>query len=188
MLGYVSLVESPTMQQEADAAADKMKRKASKQVRRSGTGDRGSGTWGPGAGAWPESVGRVIRYPFFFFLFLTRSGSLVLSRESCSWRSGEPDPVRWLRFPRLADSFTCTLWASPDPGCVLVLDAGAGTCLGSAIRSTALGCLVWPHGALKGAIRGERWSPCGLADAREAVSTGSAGPPPLGSRSDAYRA
>ena len=33
VLGYVSVLESGTMQEEADAAADKMKRKASKQVR-----------------------------------------------------------------------------------------------------------------------------------------------------------
>lgn len=32
MIGYVSVVESGTMQDEADAAANKMKRKASKQV------------------------------------------------------------------------------------------------------------------------------------------------------------
>ena len=33
VVGYVSVMESGTMQKEADAAADKMKRKASKQVR-----------------------------------------------------------------------------------------------------------------------------------------------------------
>lgn len=32
VLGYVSVLESASMQQEADAAADKIKRKASKQV------------------------------------------------------------------------------------------------------------------------------------------------------------
>ena len=32
VIGYVSVLESGTMQKEADAAADKMKRKASKQV------------------------------------------------------------------------------------------------------------------------------------------------------------
>ena len=32
VLGYVSVLESGEMQKEADAAADKMKRKASKQV------------------------------------------------------------------------------------------------------------------------------------------------------------
>lgn len=36
VIGYVSVLESGTMQKEADAAADKMKRKASKQV---GTAD-----------------------------------------------------------------------------------------------------------------------------------------------------
>lgn len=32
VIGYVSLLESGTMQEEADAAANKMKRKAAKQV------------------------------------------------------------------------------------------------------------------------------------------------------------
>lgn len=47
MLGYVSVVESPTMQDEADAAADKIKRKASKQVRK--------------RAEWPRAIERAWR-------------------------------------------------------------------------------------------------------------------------------